>query len=134
MPQRPIEMILARQLAMNLSTAVFIVDSNGALLFFNEAAERLLGFRVGDGEVTEFASRMQALAPRDEGGQAMPPSEMPGVMAMRERAPVHARLWLRAHDGEDRFVEASAVPIEGAEGRTLGGMVMFWETRDRGTA
>ena len=134
MPQRPVEMILARQLAMSLSTAVFIVDPQGRLLFFNEAAERLLGLRFDDADVSELEARMHALSPRDEGGRPIPPPQMPGLAAMRERVPVHSRLWLRGHDGEDRFVEASAFPIEGGEGRTLGGMVMFWENRDRGAA
>ena len=127
-------MILARQLAMSLSTAVFLVDPDGNLLFFNEASERLLGLRFDDAEVGELQARMRALVPRDEGGRAISPPDMPGVVAMRDRVPVHSRLWLRGHDGEDRFVEASAFPIEGGEGRTLGGMVMFWENRDRGSA
>ena len=39
----PIQIILTRQLAANLSVPIFLVDSVGNLLFFNEHAEIILG-------------------------------------------------------------------------------------------
>ena len=45
MSSREIEVILSRQLADSLSTAVFIVDPEGNLIFYNEPAEDLLGLR-----------------------------------------------------------------------------------------
>src|SRR5258708_15734397 len=38
-----IVLILARELAVNIATPLFIVDANGTLVFYNEPAERLLG-------------------------------------------------------------------------------------------
>ena len=131
MPQRPVELILARQLAMSLSTAVFLVDPEGELLFSNEASERLLGLRFGEGDVADLSERTRGLMPRDEDGAPIAATDMPGMVAMREGVPVHRRLWLRGHNDQDRLVETSAFPIEGGEGRTLGSMVMFWEDRDR---
>ena len=43
--QKPIELILARQLATTLAMATFLVDPDGTLVFYNEPAERLLGLR-----------------------------------------------------------------------------------------
>ena len=38
-----IELILFRQLAIHLLTPIFLVDERGALIFYNEPAEKLLG-------------------------------------------------------------------------------------------
>ena len=43
MNQQPIETILMRQLASYLSVPIVVVDRDGTMLFFNEAAERILG-------------------------------------------------------------------------------------------
>ena len=45
MPQKPIELILARNLMSSLSTPAFLVDEGGILIFYNEAAGSLLGRR-----------------------------------------------------------------------------------------
>ena len=44
-PQKPIELILARNLLSSLTTPAFLVDEIGALVFFNEAAGVLVGRR-----------------------------------------------------------------------------------------
>ena len=46
MPQREIEVILTRQLASYLSLPIFIVDTGGTLVFYNEPAERIHGHRL----------------------------------------------------------------------------------------
>ena len=43
--QRPLELILARNLMSALSTPAFLVDEGGVLVFYNEAAGTLLGKR-----------------------------------------------------------------------------------------
>src|SRR5262249_43344858 len=45
MSQKEIEMILARQLASCLALPIFLVDPSGALVFYNEPAEAILGRR-----------------------------------------------------------------------------------------
>ena len=48
MAQQPLELILARQFADSMIMAVFIVDPEGNLLFYNEAAEDILGIRFSE--------------------------------------------------------------------------------------
>ena len=48
-PQRNLILILARNFAALLATAVFLVDAEGSVIFFTEAAERLLGQRFIEG-------------------------------------------------------------------------------------
>ena len=41
--QKPLELILARNLLTSISTPAFLLDEHGALVFYNEAAGALLG-------------------------------------------------------------------------------------------
>ena len=43
--QKPLELILARNLLSSISTPAFLVDAEGMLVFFNEAAGALVGRR-----------------------------------------------------------------------------------------
>jgi PAS domain-containing protein len=60
--QRPIELIQARSLIATLSTAAFLVDEKGTLLYYNAAAAELLGVRFED------AGEMPAEAPASAHG------------------------------------------------------------------
>ena len=65
MSQKPVELILMRQLASSLAMPIFLVDAGGALAFYNEPAEALLGKRFDEtGEMTvgEWASVWQPAA------------------------------------------------------------------------
>lgn len=48
-PQRNLILILARNFPARLATAVFLIDAEGSVIYFNEAAERLLGQRFIEG-------------------------------------------------------------------------------------
>ncbi|HEY7659894.1 MAG TPA: hypothetical protein VIC58_04780, partial [Actinomycetota bacterium] len=48
-PQRNLILILARNFASRLATATFLVDAEGSVIYFNEAAEQLLGTRFIEG-------------------------------------------------------------------------------------
>ncbi|MGZ4756440.1 MAG: PAS domain-containing protein, partial [Acidimicrobiia bacterium] len=50
---KSLPLILARELASNLSTAMFLLDSTGTLVFYNDAAEIIIGKPFGElGEVS----------------------------------------------------------------------------------
>ena len=73
MTSNQLEIILSRQLADCLSIPIFLVDPNGNLLFYNEAAEDLLGQRfdeTGALTVSEWSTMFQQI---DETGAQMPP-------------------------------------------------------------
>jgi len=48
MQPRNLVLILARDLAEKLATAMFLVDHEGTLVFFNETAEQILGRTFAD--------------------------------------------------------------------------------------
>ena len=58
MSQQPLELILARQFADSLTMAVFLVDPEGNLLFYNEAAEDILGIRFS---ITSISAKISSI-------------------------------------------------------------------------
>lgn len=127
MAQQPIELILFRQLATNLAVPVFLVDEHGDLVFLNEAAGGLLGIRFDDVDQLPFERWATMFRPRTPEGEPMPAEAVPLSRAILERRPAHGTLSLTGADGVDRMIEATAFPLEGAGGRLIGAVAMFWE-------
>jgi PAS domain-containing protein len=127
--QRPIELIQARSLISSLSTAGFLVDEAGVLLFYNEAAGELLGLpfeKAGEMEEDEWGSRFR---PREPGGRELRVEELPLTIALREGNPGHGRMEITAADGEDHQIAVSAIPIQ-SKGGQLGAFAIFWPTSE----
>jgi PAS domain S-box-containing protein len=125
--QRPVELILARGLMSNLTTPAFLVDLQGTLVFFNDAAGELLGLRYEDAgsmELPEWGSRF---VPLGEDGQQIALDDLPLAVALRENRPVHVTFVVRSLRGDEREIEVSAFPIVGNAGMQ-GGMAIFWDT------
>jgi PAS domain-containing protein len=129
--QRPVELILARNLIATLSTPGFLVDEDGVVVFFNDAASVLLGARfeeVGQMGPNEWGT---AFGPFDENGEKVPFDEMPLTIALRHGRPAHARFMIRSLAGAENDIEAAALPIL-TVGGTHGAMVFFWTVEDEG--
>lgn len=124
-PQRPLELILARNLLSALSTPAFLVDEGGLLVFYNEAAGMLLGKRFEELGTVEAQEWGALFGPFDETGAAIPYDELPLVTAVRSGRPAHAGFRVRGADGADVAVEASAFPILTAHG-SQGAIGVFW--------
>jgi PAS domain-containing protein len=127
MPQNDVELILMRQLATYLSMPIFMVGSDENLLFYNEAAERLLGrqyVEAGEMPLEELPSLFK-ITTLD--GSPLPPNEFPLFVALREHRPAHLPVRYHALDGVWREVAITAFPLEGQGGRHLGAVAIFWE-------
>ena len=127
MAQRPIEMILMRQLAESLSVPVCLVDETGALLHCNEPAENLLGRppdEIGRLALPEWAA---LLSPTDETGEPLDAAALPVIVAIRQQRPVHRVIGIRGRDGRVRRVAMTAFPMLGQNGRRLGGAAILWD-------
>jgi PAS domain-containing protein len=125
--QRPLELILARNLLTSLSTPAFLADEDGALVFYNEAAGALLGMsfeesgRLGPGEWSAI------IGPFDSDGNQIEVEELPVTKALRDGRPCHAEYSIRSTNGDEHEIEVSALPIVAPEGRQ-GAIVVFWPT------
>jgi PAS domain-containing protein len=126
MPQRAIELILARQLASGLAVAVLLVDARADLLYINEPAEEIFGRRFDEIDSLPLAERGHVLAPRDRDGNPLPSSDLPGIVAIRTNRPVHASFWIEGLDGRQRATESTAIPLRGVDNTVVGAMVMIW--------
>jgi PAS domain-containing protein len=122
----PVEIILARQLASELAVPVLLVDARGDTLFYNEPAQAIFGLHFDEIDTLRFEERTTMLAPRRDDGEPLAAELLPGILAMRERRPAHARFCIHGLDGVRRQVEATAVPIESAGGHVLGALVAMW--------
>jgi PAS domain-containing protein len=130
MAQRPVELILARQLASGLAVPVLIVDEQGTAVFFNEPAELIFGRRFDEMDELALRARAEVLRPRDEDGRPLPIDQLPGLIAMRDRQPAHVAFFIHSYDGTRHAIEATAIPLESARGHVLGAFVVLWVRPD----
>jgi PAS domain-containing protein len=123
--QKPLELILARNLMSSLSTPAFLVDEGGVLVFYNEAAGVLLGRRFEELGTVGQSEWGAMFGPFDPDGEAIPYDDLPLVSAVRSGRPAHAELTVRSTDGAQHQVEASAFPILTSHG-SQGALAMLW--------
>lgn len=129
MGPKEIEVILMRHLAGCLAMPILIVNPDGALIFYNEPAEQLMGRRFEEtGELArdEWLSLLDAT---DNEGNTIPTNERPISMALAQHQPTHQRFWLRGLDGVRRHIDITAFPLIGQANRYLGVVAIFWESR-----
>jgi PAS domain-containing protein len=130
--QRSLVMILARDFASRLATAVFLVDAEGKLAYFNEAAERLLGRPFVEGRGMTRDEWSTVFDPVDEHGAPIPLEELPLGIAISQRVPAHRHLAIRGMDGVERDIEATAFPLFAHTDQFLGAIAFFWQTPETG--
>lgn len=125
--QQPIEMILLRQLASYLTIPIWMMDSEGNLVYYNEPAETLLGMQFDDAGPVRAEEVNKIFRVTDLDGEPLPESELPILVALRSRVPGHNRVRYCGMDGVWRDVEISATPVVGQADRFLGVYATFWE-------
>ena len=130
--QRNLILILARNFASRLATAVFLVDAAGRVIYFNEAAERLLGQRFIEGHGMTPEEYAKLFQPTDDEGNLIPIMETPLGIAISRREPAHAKLKLRGADGVVRPIEATAFPLLAHADEPVGAIAIFWERSEAG--
>ena len=129
--QRPLELILARNLLATMSTPASLVNAPGDIVFYNEAAGVLLGRRFEEKGSMSAQDWVAVFGPFDENDDPIPIDEQPLTIALRSNRPGHARHRIRSVNGAEHLVEVSAVPVIGADG-FQGGMIFFWLAEEAG--
>jgi PAS domain S-box-containing protein len=128
--QQPVEMILLRQLASYLAIPMWMMDDTGNLIYYNEAAEGLLGIRFDDVGPITSENLVGAWHVTQLDGSALPEYDFPVMTALSKRKPAHQAIRFQGMDGVWRAVEVTALPIEGQGERFLGVLATFWEVED----
>ena len=124
--QKPLELILARNLLTSISTPAFLVDDNAALVFYNEAAGALLGRSFEDAGRMSPEQWTATYGPFDAEGKPLELDDLPTTRAVREGRPAHAVFKIRAANGGIHEIESSAFPIVASEEGSSGAMIFFW--------
>jgi PAS domain-containing protein len=124
---KPLPLILARELAANLATPMFLLDMRGMLVYFNDAAAILIGksfAELGEIPAGEFGAVLELATLT---GEPVRRRDSPAGIAFFEQRPAHESLLATAYDGIRRRVEATAYPLFGATGQMHGVVSVFWE-------
>ena len=122
----PIEIILNRQLADCLAIPVFITDTVGNLLFYNEPAEDILGKRyqdTGEMRVEEWSTIFKS---KDEAGKLLEPEDLPLVKTLLNQLPYYKIFWIENLQGKTEKIAVSSYPIIGRAGVFVGAVAIFW--------
>lgn len=129
---QPLELILARNLISGIGLAAFLVDPDGVLVFFNDAAGDLIGRRFEEvGRLRR--DQWSEFGPFDEFGKLMPTDGLPLTAALRKGLPAHDRFRISSGGDELIEVDVSALPLGSADG-FKGAIVVFWRTDAGGGA
>jgi PAS domain-containing protein len=129
--QRNVALILARELAVNLSTPMWIWDEQGELVYYNEHVLQILGSRsldVGVGRLDELPQ----FVPTDLDGNPMDVDELPSAVAIKQQRPSQQKLRIVGLDGVRRTVSVTAFPLFAREGEFVGAVSVFWEVEENG--
>jgi PAS domain-containing protein len=120
-------LILARELGSNLATPMFLIDAAGILVFYNEAAELLIGkpfAELGEIPALEFGEALELSEPD---GSPLRRRDTPAGIAFYEQRPAHRLVMATGYDGARRLVEVTAYPLFGAADDLHGVLTVFWE-------
>ena len=131
-PQKPLELILARNLLTSISTPAFLVDSEASVVFYNEAAAALLGRSFEDAGRMTAEEWTAAFGPFDREGSPVEVDTLAITEAIRAGRPAHGNFRIRTANGEHATIEASAFPIIASEQRSSGAMILFWPQSENG--
>jgi PAS domain S-box-containing protein len=99
----------------------------GALLYCNEAAERLFGRRLEELEGLALSDWSALLSPADETEASLPPAALPGSLALHEERPQHRVIHVTGSQGRSRPVAITAFPVMRDNGRPLGAVAIMWD-------
>jgi PAS domain-containing protein len=124
--QQSLQLILARSLISTLSTAAFIVDPGGTVVFYNEAAGDFLGMHYEETGKIPLSDWRAAIAPVDRRGRPIPADQLPITVALRERRPVHTTTRILGGGPEHEQIEMLALPLIGTSDQHEGAIGVFW--------
>ncbi|HUW04234.1 MAG TPA: PAS domain-containing protein [Acidimicrobiales bacterium] len=129
MSPKALVLIVARELAANLATPIFLIDAGGTLVYFNDAAEQFFGRsfgEVGEISVLEFGAMLDL---RAHDGSELARRDTPTAATFNDHQPAHDQVRVRSLDGDDHEIHVTSLPLFGSTDELHGVMTIFWEGR-----
>lgn len=127
-PHKHLVLILAREFVSNLATPTLIADHRGLLVFYNEAAEAVVGRRFAETGEMPLDEWITGFAPRTADSVPIPPERRPAGIALNERRAAHERYRVTSADGVERDVEVTAFPLFAHRDDLVGIVALFWRS------
>ena len=115
-----------------LATPMLIVDAQGALIFYNEAAGAILGRPFNEAEPAILSDWARAFDPRDMEGKPVAMVDSSLGIVLTKQLPAHRTLRIRSVDGVERVVESTAFPLYARVNEFVGGVAVFWGKHEEG--
>lgn len=125
--QKHLLLILARDLASNLATPMFVVGRAGDLVFYNEAAEQILGRRFGVAGELNREQWATLWNPEELDGTPIELGELPLGVALKSQQPSFRSFRITGLDGEKRDISVVAYPLLASADEFAGAIAIFWE-------
>lgn len=125
--QRNLVLILARELASNSATPMFVVDPSGTLVYFNEPAERVLGRSFAETGPLQPDEWGKMFSPVDDKGRPIPLEALPLTKTMRDLEPGHLEFQITGLDEVQRKIAVTAFPLFARANQFVGAVAIFWE-------
>jgi PAS domain-containing protein len=122
---QPLLLIQARNLITNLALPAFLTDTEGALLFFNDAAAELLGRAFEEVGPVSRDQWGRDFGPFDEHGAPLAVDHQPLANALRSGHPAQGRFYVTVGADHLREVEVSVLPLL-EPGNFEGALVAMW--------
>ena len=121
--QKPLELILARNLLTSISTPAFLLDEKSHLVFYNEAAGALLGISFEETGRMEPAAvdRQRSARSTTDGNPVALDAPATSPSALRDGRPAHSRFCIRVRQGDEHGDRGERLPDRRLGGGRLGG-------------
>ena len=126
---KSLPLILARELAANLATPMFLIDAEGTVVFCNEAAELMLGKSYSEMGAISAPDFGEMLRLENADGSKLSRAASPPGVAFLERVPAHSTLCATTLDDNKKRFEVTAYPLFGRNEEMHGVLTVFWESK-----
>jgi PAS domain-containing protein len=124
--QKHLVLILAREFASNLATPTLIADERGWVVFYNEAAEEILGHPFSEAGEMPLHEWLEPFEARTLESEPMPFERLPAGIALYERRAAHERFTVTSLDGVVRNISVTAFPLFAHTDELVGVMTIWW--------
>jgi PAS domain-containing protein len=120
-------LIRAKHLAESVTLPMFLADADGNLIFYNEAAEALVGRPFVDSGAISAIEWQQMFNVRDRADAPFPLESMPGWITVQGARPAMGHIRFTSADRTEHFAAVCAFPLFTEQTRFEGALLLFWE-------
>ena len=124
---KSLALIRAKHLAESVTTPMLLTARDGTLIFYNEAAEVMLGVPFADVGPLGASAWRDRFDVRGRTGEPFPLEAMPGWLELQTERPGTGHVVLRRSDGSDLVLAVCAFPLFTAQRQFDGALVLLWK-------